>query len=57
MGVWRTYARHGGIELEADFFQMMSPKAPLANKQLIWHMYSGQAYGVRAPILPFVHIP
>lgn len=24
----------------------MSPTAPLANKQLIWHMYSAQAYGV-----------
>ena len=27
--------------------QMMSPTAPLANKQLIWHLYSAQAYGVR----------
>lgn len=24
---------------------MMSPTAPLANKQLIWHLYSAQAYG------------
>jgi hypothetical protein len=29
--------------------QMMSPTAPLANKQLIWHLYSAQAYGVRPP--------
>jgi hypothetical protein len=26
--------------------QMMSPTAPLANKQLIWHLYSAQAYGM-----------
>jgi hypothetical protein len=25
---------------------MMSPTAPLANKQLIWHTYSAQAYSV-----------
>ena len=25
---------------------MMSPTAPLVNRQLIWHMYSAQAYGV-----------
>lgn len=24
----------------------MAPTAPLANKQLIWHLYSGQAYGM-----------
>ncbi|KAF2850180.1 alpha/beta hydrolase-like protein [Plenodomus tracheiphilus IPT5] len=24
----------------------MSPTAPLANKQLIWHLYSAQAYGI-----------
>ncbi|KAJ9669255.1 hypothetical protein H2201_000607 [Coniosporium apollinis] len=27
-------------------YGMMSPTAPLVNKQLIWHLYSGQAYGV-----------
>ncbi|KAF2789770.1 alpha/beta-hydrolase [Melanomma pulvis-pyrius CBS 109.77] len=27
-------------------YGMMSPTAPLANKQLIWHLYSGQAYGI-----------
>lgn len=27
----------------------MSPTAPLVNKQLIWHIYSAQAYGVRDP--------
>ena len=25
---------------------MMSPTAPLVNRQLIWHMYSAQAYGI-----------
>jgi hypothetical protein len=25
---------------------MMSPTAPLANRQLIWHLYSAQAYGI-----------
>ncbi|KAK5259580.1 hypothetical protein LTR40_005708 [Exophiala xenobiotica] len=24
----------------------MAPKSPKVNKQLIWHMYSGQAYGI-----------
>lgn len=27
-------------------YGMMSPTAPLANKQLIWHLYSSQAYGI-----------
>ena len=27
-------------------YGMMSPTAPLANKQLIWHLYSAQAYGI-----------
>lgn len=26
-------------------YGMMCPKAPWVNKNLIWHMYSGQAYG------------
>lgn len=26
-------------------YGMMSPTAPLVNRQLIWHMYSAQAYG------------
>lgn len=26
-------------------YGMMCPKAPYVNRQLIWHMYSGQAYG------------
>lgn len=26
--------------------QMMSPTAPLANRQLVWHLYSAQAYGI-----------
>ena len=26
-------------------YGMMNPKAPYVNRQLIWHMYSGQAYG------------
>lgn len=26
-------------------YGMMCPKAPFVNRQLIWHMYSGQAYG------------
>jgi pimeloyl-ACP methyl ester carboxylesterase len=30
----------------ANTTQMMSPTAPLANKQLIWHLYSAQAYGI-----------
>lgn len=25
---------------------MMSPTAPFKNKQLIWHLYSSQAYGM-----------
>lgn len=25
---------------------MMSPMAPVENKQLIWHLYSAQAYGI-----------
>lgn len=25
---------------------MMAPMAPLENKQLIWHLYSAQAYGI-----------
>ncbi|KAF2637300.1 alpha/beta-hydrolase [Massarina eburnea CBS 473.64] len=27
-------------------YGMMSPTAPAVNKQLIWHLYSGQAYGI-----------
>ncbi|CAK4035015.1 alpha beta hydrolase fold family, partial [Lecanosticta acicola] len=27
-------------------YGMMSPTAPLKNRQLVWHMYSAQAYGV-----------
>ena len=27
-------------------YGMMCPTAPYVNKQLIWHMYSGQAYGI-----------
>lgn len=27
-------------------YGMMSPTAPLKNRQLIWHLYSGQAYGI-----------
>lgn len=27
-------------------YGMMSPTAPLANRQLIWHLYSAQAYGI-----------
>ncbi|KAI1851427.1 hypothetical protein JX265_000339 [Neoarthrinium moseri] len=27
-------------------YGMMAPHSPQANKQLIWHMYSGQAYGI-----------
>lgn len=27
-------------------YGMMSPTAPLKNKQLIWHLYSSQAYGI-----------
>lgn len=30
----------------ANSLKMMSPTAPLANKQLIWHLYSAQAYGI-----------
>lgn len=26
-------------------YGMMNPKAPWVNRNLIWHMYSGQAYG------------
>jgi len=25
---------------------MMAPTSPAVNKQLIWHLYSGQAYGI-----------
>jgi hypothetical protein len=25
---------------------MMSPTAPLKNRQLVWHLYSAQAYGI-----------
>ena len=35
-----------------NLVQMMSPTAPLVNKQLIWHLYSAQAYGVRCSFLP-----
>jgi hypothetical protein len=34
-----------GIPGFANAVQMMAPTAPLANKQLIWHLYSAQAYG------------
>jgi pimeloyl-ACP methyl ester carboxylesterase len=34
---------------------MMNPKAPLVNRQLIWHMYSGQAYG-KHHLFPRCHI-
>ena len=27
-------------------YGMMCPKSPYVNRQLIWHMYSGQAYGI-----------
>lgn len=27
-------------------YGMMAPKSPYVNRQLIWHMYSGQAYGI-----------
>ena len=27
-------------------YGMMCPKSPYTNRQLIWHMYSGQAYGI-----------
>ncbi|KAL3445552.1 Alpha/Beta hydrolase protein [Aspergillus insuetus] len=27
-------------------YGMMAPSAPLVNKQLIWHLYSAQAYGI-----------
>ena len=27
-------------------YGMMNPKAPWVNRNLIWHMYSGQAYGI-----------
>ncbi|PSK33940.1 hypothetical protein B9Z65_8266 [Elsinoe australis] len=27
-------------------YGMMSPTAPLANRQLVWHLYSAQAYGI-----------
>lgn len=27
-------------------YGMMAPKSPAVNKLLIWHMYSGQAYGI-----------
>ena len=27
-------------------YGMMSPKSPAVNRLLIWHMYSGQAYGI-----------
>lgn len=27
-------------------YGMMSPTAPLINRQLIWHLYSAQAYGI-----------
>ncbi|KAK4548161.1 hypothetical protein LTR36_010030 [Oleoguttula mirabilis] len=27
-------------------YGMMSPTAPLKNRQLVWHMYSAQAYGI-----------
>ncbi|KAK6088101.1 hydrolase protein [Seiridium cupressi] len=27
-------------------YGMMAPQSPHVNKQLIWHMYSGQAYGI-----------
>lgn len=27
-------------------YGMMAPKSPYFNRQLIWHMYSGQAYGI-----------
>jgi hypothetical protein len=30
-------------------YGMMSPKAPWENRNLIWHMYSGQAYGLSFP--------
>ncbi|KAK7894234.1 hypothetical protein LTR67_005992 [Exophiala xenobiotica] len=29
-----------------EVYGMMAPKSPKVNKQLIWHMYSGQAYGI-----------
>lgn len=32
-------------------YGMMCPKAPWVNRNLIWHMYSGQAYGMYPPSL------
>jgi hypothetical protein len=26
-------------------YGMMAPQSPIRNQRLIWHMYSGQAYG------------
>jgi len=34
---------------------MMSPTTPHVNKQLIWHTYSAQAYGVSTPPDPSHH--
>ena len=31
---------------------MMSPTAPKVNKDLIWHLYSAQAYGVKFDPMP-----
>lgn len=36
--------------------QLIAPTTPLANKKLIWHMHSSQAYGVSSTATT-IHLP
>ena len=51
MGVRRMLSQAPMLIKDTDTLQMMSPTAPLANKQLIWHLYSAQAYGVSCTVI------
>lgn len=46
MDLWSKSAQHCDMRPKLITLQMMSPTAPLKNRQLIWHLYSAQAYGI-----------
>lgn len=46
MDIWCMFRARIVTLFSANSLKMMSPTAPLANKQLIWHLYSAQAYGI-----------
>ena len=45
---WNDESPYANQSLYAPewIYGMMSPTAPLVNRQLIWHLYSAQAYGI-----------